>query len=311
MADGAAGGKAAGGKVGAGKETGARRPPPLTVPLRMSRKITSCRPCRPCRRAMPAAAFFGSGLSATIASVVISRPATEAASCSAVRTTLVGSMMPGLEHVAIFLGLGVVAELRIVGFAAACRRPPRRRRRRSRRSGAAAPGAPRTMSMPTRLVVVLAASASTSALARGSSATPPPATMPSSTAARVAFRASSTRSLRSFTSTSVAAADADHRDAAGQLGQPLLQLLAVVVRGGLLDLRLDLGDTGLDLVLVAGAVDDGGVSFSMPTFFARPSMSRVTFSSLMPRSSEIDLAAGQDGDVLQHGLAAVTEARAP
>src|ERR1700739_582584 len=36
--------------------------------------------------------FFGT--SATIASVVISRPATEAAFCSAARTTLVGSMMP-------------------------------------------------------------------------------------------------------------------------------------------------------------------------------------------------------------------------
>src|SRR5215467_3813203 len=34
------------------------------------------------------------GLSATIASVVMSRPAIEAASCSAVRTTLVGSMIP-------------------------------------------------------------------------------------------------------------------------------------------------------------------------------------------------------------------------
>jgi hypothetical protein len=34
-------------------------------------------------------------------------------------------------------------------------------------------------------------------------------------------------------------ADADHRDAAGELGQTLLQLLAVVVRGGFLDLRLD------------------------------------------------------------------------
>ena len=32
------------------------------------------------------------------------------------------------------------------------------------------------------------------------------------------------------------AADADHRDAARELGQALLQLLAVVVRGGLLDL---------------------------------------------------------------------------
>src|SRR6266508_3719163 len=43
------------------------------------------------------------------------------------------------------------------------------------------------------------------------------------------------------------AADADHRDAAGELGEPFLQLLTVVVRGGLLDLRLDLGDAALDL----------------------------------------------------------------
>ena len=37
---------------------------------------------------------FFSGFSAIIASVVISRLATEAASCSAVRTTFAGSMMP-------------------------------------------------------------------------------------------------------------------------------------------------------------------------------------------------------------------------
>ena len=34
----------------------------------------------------------------------------------------------------------------------------------------------------------------------------------------------------------------------------------------------------------------------------------VTFSSLMPRSSEIELAAGEDGDILEHGLAAIAEA---
>ena len=50
-------------------------------------------------------------------------------------------------------------------------------------------------------------------------------------------------------------------------------------------------------------------SFVIVTFLARPSMARVTFSSLMPRSSEIICAAGQDGDILQHGLAAVAEAR--
>src|SRR4029450_2026475 len=94
-------------------------------------------------------------------------------------------------------------------------------------------------------------------------------------------------------------ADADHRDAAGQLGQPLLQLLAVVVGGGLLDLLLDLGHAALDLGLLAGAgaLWSSGffagpstivvVSFSITTFLARPSMLSVTFSSLMPRSSEI------------------------
>src|SRR5690606_14750781 len=55
------------------------------------------------------------------------------------------------------------------------------------------------------------------------------------------------------------AADADDRDAAGQLGQTLLQLFLVVVGGGVLDLALDLGDAGLDGGLLARAVDDGGV----------------------------------------------------
>ena len=53
-------------------------------------------------------------------------------------------------------------------------------------------------------------------------------------------------------------ADLDHRDAAGQLRQPLLQLLAVEVGVGGLDLGLDLLDPALDLLGVTGAVDDGG-----------------------------------------------------
>ena len=82
------------------------------------------------------------------------------------------------------------------------------------------------------------------------------------------------------------AADADHRDAAGQLGQTLLQLLAVVVRGGLLDLRRIWRDAALDVLLRAGAVDDRGVFLGdRGRVLARPSMSSVTFSSLMPRSS--------------------------
>ena len=44
-------------------------------------------------------------------------------------------------------------------------------------------------------------------------------------------------------------ADLDDGDAADQLGQPLLQLLAVVVRGGVLDLRAQLLDAALDRLL--------------------------------------------------------------
>src|SRR5713101_2392284 len=51
----------------------------------------------------------------------------------------------------------------------------------------------------------------------------------------------------------------DHSHAAGQLRQPLLQLLAVVVRGRLLDLGPNLLDAALDFLRLAGALDDRGV----------------------------------------------------
>jgi hypothetical protein len=54
-------------------------------------------------------------------------------------------------------------------------------------------------------------------------------------------------------------ADADHRDPAGKLGEPLLELLTIVVRCGLLDLHPDLGNPSLDVGLLAGAADDRGV----------------------------------------------------
>jgi len=40
--------------------------------------------------------------------------------------------------------------------------------------------------------------------------------------------------------------DADHRYPASELGEPLLQLLAIIVRSRLFDLRLDLLDAALD-----------------------------------------------------------------
>jgi len=114
--------------------------------------------------------------------------------------------------------------------------------------------------------------------------------MPSCTAARVALSASSTRSFFSLTSISVAPPTPDHRDAARELGQTLLQLLTVVVRGGLLDLRLDLGDAGLDVLLFLPAPLTTVVfSLSITTLPSAvvPACSRLTLSSFMPNSSEI------------------------
>jgi len=57
-----------------------------------------------------AGAELSFGTSATIASVVTSRPATEAASCSARRTTLAGSTMPFYDQVDILIVRGIEAE---------------------------------------------------------------------------------------------------------------------------------------------------------------------------------------------------------
>src|SRR5205823_8604109 len=53
-----------------------------------------------------------------------------------------------------------------------------------------------------------------------------------------------------------AAADTDNRYATRQLGQPLLQLLAVIIRCRLFDLRPDLVGAGDDVFFLTGAIDD-------------------------------------------------------
>ena len=105
------------------------------------------------------------------------------------------------------------------------------------------------------------------------------------------------------------AADADHCNAAREFGQPLLQLLTIVVGGGLLDLRLDLVDARFDVGLLAGAVNDRGVLFVDRHSLGAAEHVDGDFVELDAQVLANQLAAGQDGDVLQHGLAAVAEAR--
>ena len=103
-------------------------------------------------------------------------------------------------------------------------------------------------------------------------------------------------------------ADLDHRDTAGELRQTLLQLLAVVVGRGALNLLSDLGDAPLDLVLLAAATDDRGVVLGDGDALG---LAEHLHRDVLELDAEIlgnHLAAGQDGDVLQHGLAAIAEA---
>src|SRR6185369_8725779 len=103
-------------------------------------------------------------------------------------------------------------------------------------------------------------------------------------------------------------ADADHRNAAGELRQPLLQLFLVVVGGRFLDLRLDLLHACLDVGLLAGAVHDRGL-FLLDDHLLGAAKHRG--GDVLELDSEIfgdQLATGEDGDVFQHGLAPVTEA---
>src|SRR3546814_736681 len=103
--------------------------------------------------------------------------------------------------------------------------------------------------------------------------------------------------------------DLDHRHAAGQLGHALLQLLAVVVRRGLFDLRLDLLDAAFDATGFAGAVDDRGVFLGDLDLLGA---AEVLDRGLLQRQADFlgdHGATGEDRHVFEHRLAAVAEAR--
>src|SRR4030095_4253013 len=177
------------------------------------------------------AALF-SGFSATIASVVISSDPTEAAPCKGRRSRDCRRSSP-----------------------TACRRRSSRPRRHSRRSGGPRRRAPADDVDANLLVAVfgLQRSERLGAMEEGDAAAGDDAFLDRG-AGRVHGVLDPVLALLHFGFRG--AAYPDDGDTAGQLRQPLLQLLAVVVGGVLLDLRPDLRDAALDLLLLAGAVDD-------------------------------------------------------
>ena len=103
-------------------------------------------------------------------------------------------------------------------------------------------------------------------------------------------------------------AHTDLGDPAGQLGQALLQLLLVVVRRGVLQLPADLVRARLDLLMLAFPLHDGGVVIGDDHPLGGAELFGRDLLQVHPQVLEDRLAAGQDRDVLHHGLAAVAVA---
>src|SRR3954453_23481611 len=89
----------------------------------------------------------------------------------------------------------------------------------------------------------------------------------------------------------------DDRNTAGQLGQALLQVLAVVVGVGPLDLGADLVNPARDLVGVAGPADDGALVLGADDLAGAAQQRQVGFLQLEADLLRDDLATGEDGHV--------------
>src|SRR5690606_37702948 len=100
-------------------------------------------------------------------------------------------------------------------------------------------------------------------------------------------------------------ADLDHRNAACELCEALLQLLLVVVRRGFLDLALDLANARFDALLLAGTTNDRGVVLRDRAALRTTEHVERHRLKLDAEVSGDDLAAREDRDIFEHGLAAV------
>ena len=104
-------------------------------------------------------------------------------------------------------------------------------------------------------------------------------------------------------------ADFHLRHAAGQLGQAFLQLLAVVFAVGLGDLAADHLDAAFDGLLVARAFGDRRILGVDLDLLGPAQIAQLNAVELDAEVLEDRLAAGQRGNVFEHGLATVAVAR--
>ena len=104
-------------------------------------------------------------------------------------------------------------------------------------------------------------------------------------------------------------ANLDYCNTAGQFGHALLQLLLIVIRRGVFDLHADLVDPGGDRIVVATTVDDRGVVLVHGYTLGLAEVLEGGGFEIQAHFLGNHRATSQDGNVLQHGLAAITKTR--
>src|SRR5881296_3790720 len=140
-------------------------------------------------------------------------------------------------------------------------------------------------------------------------AVPPPETMPSSTCRTGSVHGVLDASLFLLQLCFGCRPHLDYRDAANQLGKTLLELFLVVIRGGLFDLHTELLNSAFDLAGLASARDDRRVVLVDGDLLGAAEVLELHILKLDAEVFGDGLAAGEGGDVFEHGLAAVAKAR--
>ena len=103
-------------------------------------------------------------------------------------------------------------------------------------------------------------------------------------------------------------ADLDHGNTASQLGEALLELLAIEIGVGVFDLVLDLADPALDPIAVTVAIHDRRRVLGDDDAAGFTELGELGVLEFETHLLGDHLATGEDRDVLEHALAAIAEA---
>ena len=101
--------------------------------------------------------------------------------------------------------------------------------------------------------------------------------------------------------------DVDNGNTSGEFGEAFLEFFLVVVGRGFVNLCLDLGNAVLDVLALAASVDDGGVVLVNLDALGFTELGNVGVFELETEFFGNHFTAGKDGDVFEHGFAAVAE----